>query len=100
MRTSDAVWTIYFDAKLADDYLEALKRRLVVRIDAISIRAGSFLSSFLIDEMLQASEPSSALTRSPRQVTVSPMLMVLSFLARSNLVLSVKMTSPSCPWMI
>ena len=35
MRTSDAVWAIYFDAKLADDYLEALKRRLVVRIDAI-----------------------------------------------------------------
>ncbi len=32
---SKAVWAIYFHEKLADDYLEAVKRELVSRIDAI-----------------------------------------------------------------
>jgi hypothetical protein len=30
-----AVWAIYFHEKLADDYLEALKPKLVARIDAV-----------------------------------------------------------------
>ena len=58
------------------------------------------LSIFLIDEISHVSELSSALERSPRQVTVSPMLMLLRLLAKSTFVLSVKMTLPSCPWMI
>ena len=58
------------------------------------------LSIFLIDEISHVSELSSALDRSPRQVMVSPMLMALRSLVRLTFVLSVKMTLPSCPWMI